>query len=324
VADAKDSIEGGSQVTVTAASGVTIGDLSGTSYGNGAVLPANSDEAFEVIGAGLVDQIMSAIGDYFEYVGAYQDTYGGLPTGVGNLSMTGSDEAASITATITGATFESGDVIDDGSDTYGWDGDTGHLTLSNVSFTASYSQLSDTAMRADANASLATGCTDLRYAVDETYVYDAGLGDYVFQPVYADYTIDTGLLNTNLKGSILMEEASDTAGSVTFNAAISLQSGAVISPVTTGGLGGKFIMTLAFASKATVDYSDDTSSGGVTISDDSIDFDLVVKVYDNTDTLVNTYTYTIDDLSSLGDESDFMFATIKKTAKKMTLSTIKR
>jgi len=82
-------------------------------------------------------------------------------------------------------------------------------------------------------------------------------------------------------------------------------------------------VTLDFASRATVTYSDDPSTG-VTISGDSINLTLVVKVYDNSDTLKNTYTYTIDDLASLGDSSDLMVSTINKTAKKMTLSTIKR
>jgi hypothetical protein len=329
VAAAKDQIIGGTQATVSAVSAVAITDslLSSQDYDSGATLPTSAETVLEVIGAGMIDQMISAIGDYFEYIGVYKDVKGSLPPGVSSLAFEEGETSASVRVTISGATFSASTVsITDGYDTYGYNGEeTGSLSLPNVSLTASFTSLNDegTAMKASAEASLASSCTNMRYAVDEDYVYNSGTSTWEFTPIYADYTINAGKLNANVKGAVLLE-SSETAGSVSYNAAASVSAGAVISPVAgLSTMGGKFIMTLSFGSKATVSYSED-STGEPVISGDSVNMNLSVTVYDNSNVQQGSpYTFTIDDLMTLGDTSDIPLS-IRKAAKKLTSGMIKK
>lgn len=323
VADAKDGILGGAQATVTPATAVTISDFPVGSPDHTGTLPTNKADALEIVGSGLVDHMFSAIGGYMDYVGAYMDAYGSNPSGVTRLELSGDGESSgTINASISGATFSGEDspVTDSYGDTYEYYGDTGQLDISLLSAILSFSQVGDTAMKATADLGAVTSCTEMRYDVDGAFEWDSELGELVYQPVYSDYTINTGKLNANLKGSILMDTSSGSAGSVTYNAAISMSSGAVISPVATG-LGGKFILTLNFESKATVNFTDDGS--GVAVTGDALNLLLTVKVYNNSNSFVDTYTYTINDLSAYGDTSDLPLS-IQKSVKKLVPSMMKK
>lgn len=275
---ARDEILNSPLASVAAAEAVAIGDLSGDFTGT---LPGTEEEVFTVVGEGFLEQVMAAIGDYFDYVWAYEEVNGSPPAGV-SFSADGSDTSGSISADINSSTFsDSTNPVPYDGDTYGYNG-TGSLTIAPLSMSASFREITKEAIKLSANLSTKTTAENMNYMID----------DYFEE--YSDYTLDYSKLNANMKGAMLAEFGS-SSGSLVYNAAASVRAGAVVS---SEGSGGKFILSLDFRSKGSVSYSE---SGGV--DDTSLNLTLTIQVYDNSETLQNTYTYTANDLMDLaGDD----------------------
>jgi hypothetical protein len=230
---------------------------------------------------------MAAIGDYFDYLWALEEEGDPLPAGV-SFSADGSDTSGSVSATITNEIFDDSDSITDSwGDTYGFNNNPDmtddNLSISLLSMSASFREITEEAIRLSADLSTKTTAQNMNYMID----------DYFEE--YSDYTLDYSKLNANMKGAMLAEFGS-SSGSLVYNAAASVRAGAVVSSAE--GMGGKFILSLDFRSKGSVSYSE---SGGV--DDTSLNLTLTIEVYNNDDELQNTYTYTANDLMDLaGDD----------------------
>lgn len=111
------------------------------------------------------------------------------------------------------------------------------------------------------------------------------------------------------------------SGSVSLNAALSLRSGAVLS--ATGGtatMGGKFIVTADFAEKTLISFSDDGFGDVIVTGGDDMDLSMTIEVYDNSNFLQDTFTYTIEDLMGIdGGMYLSVMPSVKKIAPKSFL-----
>jgi hypothetical protein len=292
VAAAKDQITGGAQNTVATPTSVVIADLSQTFSGT---LPSTKEVALEILGDGYMSQMFAAIGDYMDYIGEFYYVNDIPPTGV-TYTESGNETSFTQTMSITNGTFnESTPVL---SGYYQYNG-TGGLSVPSASMTMSYSEVSEMAFKATINASIRASAANMRYTVDY---------------MLSDYTLNQGLLNGNVNAAVLFEET-DTAGSIYYNVGAKLRGGAVISPASesvTGG--GKFIVSMDFANKGSFTY--DETAGTETSDLGTINLTVTVAVYNDSNNLVATYTYTADDLEGFADTSDLMLSMSKSIKSK--------
>jgi hypothetical protein len=156
------------------------------------------------------------------------------------------------------------------------------------------------------NASLIsrTNISDLRYDVNGVSNYDSELGKWIYEAGYADHTIKAGRINANLNGSLVLDNSSPN-GTATYNIAVSLSGGAVLSPApgVDTPFGGKFIFDLSFRSKSSLTFVED-ELGDISLTGTRPDFSLEVKAYDNSNQLQETYSFTLDDLVSMASSPE--------------------
>ena len=164
------------------------------------------------------------------------------------------------------------------------DGGTGSMNVNSVNFTATGSAAStDTSMKMNIKFA---GDGDISF--DKYHVYS---GD--------TYIIEDGQINLLGDGSLDMN-INQTTSTIKYNIDIGLKLGLSISAdYSSGYYGGKYIIEFGYKDKQTLS-SLDTSS-----IESNVDASLSIKLYDNSNKLVQEYSYNTEDLTGLSSDISF-------------------